>query len=181
MKTTILVTAFFLSLTAAGLAQTAQSKRGTNIRADLDGFEETPSVITAANGTFSGTIARDESSITYTLTYSGLQGTVTQAHIHVGQPAVAGSIVIWLCQTTGTQAPITVPKPPDCPGQGGTVTGTVTSADVVPPAPTSQQQVNAGEFADVITAIRNGVAYANVHSNLSPSGEIRGQIKPGHR
>jgi hypothetical protein len=180
MKTTILVTAFFLILTAGSLTQAAQSKRGTNIRADLDGFEETPSVITAANGTFSGTIASDENSITYTLTYSGLQGTVTQAHIHVGQPAQAGSIVIWLCQTAGTPAPKTVPTPPDCPGQGGTVTGTVTAADVIAASMTSQQ-INAGEFADVITAIKNGVAYANVHSNLSPGGEIRGQIKTGRR
>ncbi len=180
MKTTILVTAFFLSLTAAGLAQAAQSKKGTNIRADLDGFEEVPSVITVAKGTFTGTIAADEKSITYTLTYSGLQGTVTQSHIHVGQPAVAGSIVIWLCQTTGTPAPVSVPPPPACPGQGGTVTGTVTSADVLA-ASTASQQINVGELADVITAIKNGVAYANVHSSLSTGGEIRGQIQTGHK
>ena len=36
------------------------------------------------------------------LTYTGLQGTVTQAHIHVAQPSVNGSIVIWLCQTGAT-------------------------------------------------------------------------------
>lgn len=178
MKMMILVTAFFFSLMAAGLAQAAQSSnRGTRISADLVGVEETPAVITPATGTFTGTISSDETSITYTLTYSGLQGTVTQAHIHVGQPGVAGGIVIWLCQAA-TQAPDTVPDPPDCPAQSGTVgPRTVTSADVAPPAAGSQQQVNAGEFADVITAIKNGVAYANVHSSLSGSGEIRGQIK----
>jgi hypothetical protein len=32
-------------------------------------------------------------------------------------------------------------------------------------------------FARVVTAIRDGVAYANVHTQQSPTGEIRGQIQ----
>ena len=32
---------------------------------------------------------------------------------------------------------------------------------------------------DVLAAIRNGVAYANVHSMLFPGGEIRGKISVG--
>ncbi len=39
------------------------------------------------------------------------------------------------------------------------------------------QQILAGELAEVIAAIRAGVAYANVHTTLSPGGEIRGQIR----
>jgi len=39
------------------------------------------------------------------------------------------------------------------------------------------QKTLAGELADVIAAICAGVAYANVHTTLSPGGEIRGQIK----
>jgi hypothetical protein len=46
----------------------------------------------------------------------------------------------------------------------------------VPPATTGAQQISAGELAEVIAAIRAGAAYANVHTNLSPAGEIRGQI-----
>jgi len=38
-------------------------------------------------------------------------------------------------------------------------------------------KILAGELADVIAAICAGVAYANVHTTLSPGGEIRGQIK----
>ena len=38
------------------------------------------------------------------------------------------------------------------------------------------QQLTAGDLAEVIRAIRAGAAYANVHTDLSPGGEIRGQI-----
>jgi hypothetical protein len=39
------------------------------------------------------------------------------------------------------------------------------------------QGVSATDFAAVLTAIRKGRAYANVHTAVSPGGEIRGQIK----
>ena len=42
---------------------------------------------------------------------------------------------------------------------------------------TASQQLAAGELNEVIRAIRAGVAYANVHTILSPGGEIRGQIR----
>jgi len=54
-------------------------------------------------------ISRDNQAIDYELTYSGLQGTVQQAHIHVAQLSVNGSIVIWLCQTAATPAPARCP------------------------------------------------------------------------
>ena len=50
------------------------------------------------------------------------------------------------------------------------------AANVVAGA-TASQQLAAGELAEVIAAIRAGAAYANVHTNLSPGGEIRGQIR----
>ena len=66
---------------------------------DLTGYEEVPVVNTVASGEFRARISRDEQSIEYRLSYSGLQGTVSQAHIHIAQLSVNGSIVIWLCQT----------------------------------------------------------------------------------
>src|SRR4030095_11967630 len=64
----------------------------------------------------------------YTETYSGLQGTVTQSHIHVGQLGVNGSIVIFLCQTAANPDPTGLA--PQCPHQG-TVSGTITTANVI--------------------------------------------------
>ena len=146
--------------------------RAEPIKASLIGFQEVPVVSTVARGEFHATISEDEQSIDYELTYSGLQGTVTQSHIHVAQRSVTGSIVIWLCGTTTNPGPAGTQP---CP-QAGTITGTIMAANVVAGATTSQQLM-AGDLAAVIAAIRARVAYANVHTDLSPGGEIRGQIR----
>ena len=139
----------------------------------LQGGEETPAVITGATGRFTLTIADGDASFDFELTYAGIEGgAVTQAHIHVGQPNVPGGIVVFLC--TNLAPPAGVPVPPPCPQVRGTVAGSRTAADVL--AQTTQG-VATGELSAVLTAIRLGLAYANVHSTASPAGEIRGQIK----
>jgi CHRD domain len=143
------------------------------LKAVLIGYEEVPAVSTVARGEFRARISDDEQSIDYKLTYSGLQGKVTQAHIHVAQRSVNGSIVIWLCGTETNSGPSgTQTCPPDQDGNA-TSTGTITAADVVAASMTSQQ-LAAAERGEVIAAIRAGVAYANVHTDLSPGGERRG-------
>jgi len=144
------------------------------IGALLTGYEETPAAVsTTGRGEFTATIDADGDAIVYTETYSGLQGPVTQSHIHVGQLGVSGSVVIFLCQTAANPDPTGLA--PQCP-QEGTVSGTITAANVIAGSTASQQLV-AGDLAAVITAIRAGAAYANVHTNPSPGGEIRGQLR----
>src|SRR4030095_7507767 len=130
-------------------------------------------VSTTGRGEFVATVAPDGEVIQYTETYSGLQAPVTQSHIHVGQLGVTGSVVIFLCQTAGSPDPTGLA--PQCP-QEGSVSGTITAANVVAGG-TASQQLKAGDLAAIITAIRAGAAYANVHTTASPGGEIRGQIK----
>jgi hypothetical protein len=139
----------------------------------LTGYEESPSVSTTATGEFTATVAPDGEVIPYTETYSGLQGTVTQSHIHVGQLGVNGSIVIFLCQTAASPDPTGLA--PECP-QEGTVSGEITTANVIAGS-MAPQQLAAGDLAAVVAAIRAGAAYANVHTDVSPGGEIRGQIR----
>jgi CHRD domain len=139
----------------------------------LTGYEESPSVSTTGTGEFTATIAPDSEVIPYTETYSGLQGTVTQSHIHVGQLGVNGSIVTFLCQTAANPDPTGLA--PECP-QEGTVSGTITAANVIAGS-MAPQQLAAGDLAAVVAAIRAGAAYANVHTEVSPGGEIRGQIR----
>jgi CHRD domain-containing protein len=175
MKVILRMTLVLFPLLLGAAVHEAQAER---IAATLTGYEEIPSVSTPASGEFRGFISRNDDSIDYELTYSGLQGTVTQAHIHFGQLSVIGSIVVWLCQTATNPSPIV--GTPLCP-ESGTVTGTIAASDVID-AGTPSQRILAGELAEVIAAIRAGAAYVNVHSTpLTQSGEIRGQIRSSRR
>ena len=142
-----------------------------NFRAlPMSGYEENPDVSTVASGSFEARLSQDGTKLAYELSYSGLEGTVLQAHIHFAKPAVNGGISIWLCETAGLQSPSA--STPTCP-QEGTVTGEVGAAEVVGPA---GQGIAPGELAEILAAMRAGHAYANVHSSKFPGGEIRAQI-----
>ena len=151
-------------------------------KARLIGYEEVPSVSTPASGEFKAKFDKKTKTLDYELSYSNLQGSISQAHIHFAQPGVNGSIVIWLCQVL-PQPPNPVPPAaaagaPVCTQPNtGTVFGSITAAEVIA-AGTASQLISAGELDEVIAAMEAGFAYANVHTlPLNPGGEIRGQIK----
>ena len=147
------------------------SRRGDRIEARLKGFAEVPAVSSAASGRFKARIDSASMSLSYELSFSGLEGDVRQAHVHFGQHGVNGGIMVWLCQSAVNVSPVA--STPQCP-QSGTVSGTISAADVVGPA---GQGIAATEFAEMVKAISAGVAYANVHSSKFPLGEIRGQLR----
>jgi hypothetical protein len=140
--------------------------------ADLVGYNEVPSVNTKAHASFSAKVASDWLSVEYELTYEGLQAPIQQAHIHFSQTRVNGPIIVWLCGTTALPGPAGTAT---CPGAtSGTVKGTFTSAAVL--AAPGTQQLSAGDIGAIVLAMENGAAYANIHTTVSPGGEIRGQI-----
>jgi hypothetical protein len=138
----------------------------------LGGYETPKSIHTAGHGTLSLTI-NDTNPVTlsYTLTYSNLTSVATMAHIHFGQMATSGGVAVWLCGGGGK---------PACPAgntsTAATVSGTISAADVLP---LSDQNLAAGDLAGLISEIKAGFTYANVHSTNYGSGEIRGQIGRG--
>jgi CHRD domain-containing protein len=134
--------------------------------ARLRGFSEVPAVSTAASGRFQADIDEGAGVISFRLQYSGLEGTVSAAHIHLGQKGVAGSVIAFLCGGGGK---------PACPQTATTpITGTITAANIG--AGAEAQGITTGEFAETVRAIKAGVVYANVHSSKFPGGEIRGQV-----
>lgn len=147
------------------------------IETRLKGYQEVPAVSSAAKGKFSARIHEKGAapSIDYELTYSGLEGDVRQAHIHFGQRSVNGGISVWLCGTNLSTPAFPGPAgTPTCPGpREGTVSGTLQASSVIGPA---GQGIDPGEFAELLAAIKAGVAYANVHTSKFPGGEIRGQL-----
>ena len=137
-----------------------------NFRATLDGYHETPlSISTGATGSFQARLNPAGDQLTYELQYSELEGgNVLFAHVHIGQKGTTGGVMFFLCGGGGQ---------PACPSPPATVTGTVTAGNVIGPA---GQGVAPGEFQEAVEAMRDGAAYANVHTTVYPSGEIRGQI-----
>lgn len=139
--------------------------------ANLEGFQEVPALSTTGQGKCTVKINQAETEITATVSYSDLVDEVTQAHIHFGQRGVSAGVMFFFCSNLNNGPAGT----PTCPIPSGSVTRTITAADVVGPA---AQGIAAGELSEVIEAIRSGVAYCNVHSQTFPVGEIRGQLRP---
>lgn len=149
----------------------AVAHEGTTVQARLKGYQEVPSVSTAASGRITVKIDDKAGSLVYELSYDGLEGEVRQAHIHVGQRGVNGGISVFLCQTSFNPDPTGLA--PQCL-QSGTVRGVIQAANIIGPA---AQGVSALEFSELAAAIRAGVAYANLHTTRFPAGEIRAQLR----
>lgn len=137
------------------------------VRADLRGVEEVPPISTQGTGQLRVVIGDD--SLEFELSYSDLEGSVQQAHIHFGQPQVNGGIIVFLCSNlentpAGARA---------CPEAPATVTGVIGSRDVVGPV---EQGIEPGAFQELVEAIEDGVTYVNVHTDVFPAGEIRAQL-----
>jgi hypothetical protein len=144
-----------------------------HVSATLHPSNEVPSVSSPAEGHFSAEIDTVNDEITYEMTFSGLQAPVTQSHIHFAQRNVNGAIVVWLCGTATNPGPAGTQT---CP-QSGTISGVIHGSDIqtVP-----SQGIATGEFDELVNAIRNGLAYANIHTMQSPGGEMRGQLQRGN-
>lgn len=142
-------------------------------KATLSGYNEIAQTLsTPARGAFSGRISRDGDSIAWRLEYKDIPTSVLQAHIHFGDHHTNGGISVFLCTNLGN-GPAGTPACPNDAG-GNVVTGESTAEHVVGPI---GQGIAAGEFAELIQAIRAGRTYANVHTVQYGGGEIRGQIK----
>jgi hypothetical protein len=172
------LTAVTIGLAVAGLGAQGHS-HADRASAKLDSTQETPAVISpAAAGTFTAIIDDRAQTIQYQLRFDGLEAPVTQSHIHIAQPDVAGAIVVWLCQTAASPDPVN-PQTQQCPVNGGAISGTIVATDVRTVAAQGFGPALSpiDKFDRLVAAIRSGNAYANVHTSQSPTGEIRGQIK----
>ena len=159
----VLATIVMLGSTMAAINLIVYADSGTrDFKARLEGFNEVPAISTMATGTFKAKLNKDGTMLEYELSYSGLSGTASAAHIHFGASRTNGGVSAFLCGG----------GKPACPASG-TVTGTIDATNVIGPV---GQGIAAGELNELITAMQSGVTYANVHTPLHPGGEIRGQI-----
>ena len=171
-----IVTLGAVALITTAIATNGSGGSARSFHASLDGYQETPqSISTTGRGSFSARL-KSATELQFRFTYRNLEGAlgpppagtaVGQAHIHFGQRRTSGGISVLLCGGTKPACPTTNPA---------TVEGTITPADVVGPA---GQGIAAGEFTELIRAMRNRATYVNIHTVPWPAGEIRGQITSG--
>lgn len=160
-----LAIAALLPVAAACGDDSGGSGPATDFTALLTGDEEVPPVPTTATGT--ATLTLDGDQITYTVDVTDLENAVL-AHIHIEVQGANGPVRMNLC---GTGAP----QPPCVSGTGVLATGT------------NGATVGGISFDSLVSAMRTGGAYVNVHTDdgegaqdTGPgdmvSGEIRGQV-----
>jgi hypothetical protein len=154
------------TLSAIVLAAPAARSQTERFSAGLNGAQEVPPINTAGTATFQMTI--QPNTITFELTFSGLSSPLVVAHLHFAPSKVGGGVMIFLCGGGGQ---------PACPAAtSGTITGTITAANVTGP---TSQGIAAGDLDSALEAVRDGLAYANMHTVNFGSGEIRGQVRRG--
>ncbi len=108
-----------LAALAVGFSAAAAAEdrnEGDRFSARLSGYNEVHfiagvpalrgAISTQARGSFRAVIDDRAETIHYELSFEGLESDVTQSHIHFGQRHTVGGIVVWLCQTAGTPAPV---------------------------------------------------------------------------
>ena len=107
--------------------------------------------------------------VQYTLSYQDTLGVVPKSHIHLGQKGAGGGVLVFLCSNR-PNAPEGVPA---CPvsGEGS---GIFSAANVIGP---TGQGLAAGDLEALMLAISRRATYVNVHTDVVPGGEIRGQIR----
>ena len=127
-------------------------------------------------------VSADGSTVDFRLIASNIDN-VFMSHIHCGRPGENGPIRIWLYP--GTPGPTGTPGPAGSGAQNGVLaSGTFSPTGVVCPASA------VGQDMPILTAMRNGLTYVNVHTNDGvgavntgpgdfPGGEIRGQLDHG--
>lgn len=148
------VLALVLPLVLAGAAACSDDEE--TFTAALSGANEVPAVTTGASGTATFTLM-DDGTVSYTVTAQSIENAVA-SHIHSAPAGENGSIIVDLFVDQ-----------PAFSGSGTLVTGTFTADDV-----------KTGNFESLLTGMRGGTVYVNVHTAANPGGEIRGQIQPAN-
>src|SRR6266487_1198777 len=166
MKTTNIGFWIIAALAASVLVVPVAHSQTERFSASLSGENEVPPINSAGTGNFEMTI--QPGAITFSLDFSDLSSTLSVAHLHLAPTKVSGGVMIFLCGGGGQ---------PACPAAtSGTITGTITAANVTGPA---AQGIPAGDLDSALEAVRGGLSYANMHTTNFGGGEIRGQVRRG--
>ena len=142
---------------------------GHDFTSNLTGSQEVPANASRAVGSLFMRLSPDGTQLSYRILVANINN-VTQAHIHCGPPGLNGPIVVWLYPST----PPAVLIPGNTTGELNE--DVADNADVIPRTTSTACPGGVANLADVVAKLRSGGAYANVHTQALPGGEVRGLI-----
>ncbi|NJN54726.1 MAG: CHRD domain-containing protein [Anaerolineae bacterium] len=119
--------------------------------------------VIGSNASGNGVLGTTPHGVRFEIAVFGLSGDATAAHIHgPAAPGVNGPVVVTLC---GGPPPSVLAQ---CTMENGMlkITGMITNQLV---------GMNQAQF---MSALSSGNLYINVHTQLNPAGEVRGQLYP---
>jgi len=141
------------------LARMGETPPGERFAAlSLSGAKERPTPVTSAATGSSTFEVLSGGSVRYNVSVAGLTG-ARMAHIHTAVADSAGPIVVTLFTSATPTGLLT----------GALASGTFTASDI---------QLTGVSIDSLLSLMRRGRAYVNVHTEANPLGEIRGQIEP---
>ncbi|HEY6908467.1 MAG TPA: CHRD domain-containing protein [Myxococcales bacterium] len=147
-------------MSSSGTSGAGMQAAGQSFQATMDSSHEVPQPnVGSSSPTGTATFNVDGQTIKYNIEAKGLTSPFTAAHIHVGDPGVAGAVVAPLMMTDGGNGTAT---------GSGTIDASAIKGKNPDGSPMSMQ--------DVIALLGSGKAYVNVHTQNNKPGELRGQI-----
>jgi hypothetical protein len=146
----------FAGILAVGCNDTTEDV--TIFRSDLAGGNEVPARATSADGIAGFEV--DGTTVHYSIEVHNITN-VIGAHIHSGAAGVNGPIRIALFPGPGVNS-----GPATGALDGVLIQGSFTASQVV-----------GVTFEELLSQMRAGTAYTNVHTTQFPGGEVRGQVR----
>jgi hypothetical protein len=124
---------------------------------NLSGNQETPPVLTGSFGQGTVTLNLGTQTVSWSIDVFNMPSGTNNAHFHVGGPGIAGPTVV------------NMPFPPQISNDYN-LSGSATALS----NPRAEEGIRSWE--DFIQSLLGGQMYINIHSNVRPGGEIRGQV-----
>lgn len=172
MRKSVLTSCLAAGVVFAGACASANAAI-LNYQAFLDGLSEAPPNASPGTGFATFTIDTTLHTMNIQVSFSGLVGTVTAAHIH-GPTAVAGAGTAGVMTTTPTFSGF--PSGVTSGSYNNTLDLTLASS-WNPSFVTANGGTTAGAESAFLAAISAGKAYLNIHTSFVPGGEIRGFLQ----
>lgn len=157
----LVVATTLLVLTAIVAIVTNTAFAQQHFTAKLSGSSEVPPITSKSSGAATFDLNAADTQMKYTLNVTDIDHVIA-AHIHMGKSTENGPIVVNLF----------IPAKATGKVSGTLAQSSINSTSLIGP-------LKGKQMPDLISIMKNGQAYVNVHTAQNPPGEVRGTITTG--